>query len=215
MNSASTAWLIATLVVAVADWVVVQRRNAPAEYVLKPLTMLMLAGVVMTLDLEPGATRWWHLAAVLLSMAGDIFLMLPGDKDEFFLGGLTSFLLAHVAYIVGMAELDPHMPWLAVGAVAALAAIGLVGSRIAPAAKRKDVRLFIPVLCYMTVIGVMATVAIGTAIPFGVIGALLFCSSDSVLGWGRFIKEYPWTRMVIITTYHLGQIGLVLALAAR
>ncbi len=210
----TTAWIFValTLAVAILDWAAVYSANAKAEYLLKPLTMVMLAGVVLTLDLGEGADRWWHLAAVLLSMVGDIFLMLPGDRDEYFLGGLFSFLLAHIAYIVGMSELGISSPAVLVGVALAVAAVGGIGSKIAPAAKRKDKRLFVPVIAYMCVIGTMLASSIGTGVPIGIVGAVLFCLSDSAIGWSRFVNEFAHHRMVIITTYHLGQLGLVLAL---
>ncbi|NIW49240.1 MAG: lysoplasmalogenase, partial [Gammaproteobacteria bacterium] len=40
----------------------------------------------------------YFLIGLALSLAGDIFLMLP---DEKFIAGLVSFLLAHLAYILG------------------------------------------------------------------------------------------------------------------
>ena len=43
--------------------------------------------------------RAWFVAALVLSLVGDVFLMLPQDLFVF---GLGSFLLGHIAYIVGM-----------------------------------------------------------------------------------------------------------------
>jgi hypothetical protein len=36
--------------------------------------------------------------------------------------------------------------------------------------------------------------------------------SDACIGWSKFVKEFAGYRMAIITTYHLGQIGLLLGL---
>ena len=43
--------------------------------------------------------RAWFVAALVLSLAGDVFLMLPKDLFVF---GLGAFLLGHLAYIVGL-----------------------------------------------------------------------------------------------------------------
>jgi uncharacterized membrane protein YhhN len=40
--------------------------------------------------------RLWLLAALVGSLAGDVFLLFPG----YFVPGLVAFLLAHVAYLV-------------------------------------------------------------------------------------------------------------------
>jgi hypothetical protein len=34
-----------------------------------------------------------------------------------------------------------------------------------------------------------------------------------VIGWTRFLRDFPHSRVVVMVTYHLGQVGLVLALA--
>ena len=52
----------------------------------------------------------------------------------------------------------------------------------------------------------------GTGRITAIIGALLFAASDSVLGWTRFVSDFPRSRVVVMVTYHLAQFGLVLAL---
>jgi hypothetical protein len=44
------------------------------------------------------------------------------------------------------------------------------------------------------------------------VGAGLFYVSDALIAWNRFIEARPWGDLAIIVTYHLGQIGLALAL---
>lgn len=212
MPTLAWVFLALTLLVAALDWAAVAAQYKPAEYLFKPLTMVMLAGLALTLDLDPGVNRSWHLAAIGLSMVGDIFLMLPGDREEYFLGGLASFLLAHVAYIIGMAEIGVSSPLIWIGVALAMLAVGGVGSRIAPAAKRRDKRLFVPVIAYMCVIGTMLAMAVGTGLALAIAGAMLFALSDSVIGWSRFVRDFDGSSMLIITTYHLGQLGLILAL---
>ena len=58
----------------------------------------------------------------------------------------------------------------------------------------------------------MVASAIGTENPFAIVGALLFYSSDALIAWNTFVKSYPWGRVTIMVTYHLGQIGLVLSM---
>ena len=50
--------------------------------------------------------------------------------------------------------------------------------------------------------------------PVAIAGAVLFYASDGILGWNKFVQPVPHGRVAIMTTYHLGQIGLVLALAS-
>ena len=70
------------------------------------------------------------------------------------------------------------------------------------------------------VLATVAAVVLGETLDIvpihlgAIAGALLFYLSDACIGWSRFVGDFPQSRMAIITTYHLGQIGLVLGLAA-
>ena len=102
MTAVAGALLALTLLIALADWVAVAVDRRPLEYVLKPATMVALGAVVLALDLPGGQLRWWYLAAIILSLAGDVFLMLPEsamDPELSFVAGLGSFLVAHVLYV--------------------------------------------------------------------------------------------------------------------
>ena len=44
------------------------------------------------------------------------------------------------------------------------------------------------------------------------LGALLFVTSDGLIGYSRFVRVPSWAPVAIIVTYHLGQAGLVLSL---
>ena len=216
MTAVAGALLALTLLIALADWVAVAVDRRPLEYVLKPATMVAVGAVVLALDLPGGQLRWWYLAAIILSLAGDVFLMLPEsamDPELSFVAGLGSFLVAHVLYVVGMVLLGVSGGWLVIGTVAAVLVIVTVGRRVIAGARATDRRLFAPVMAYVVVIAVMIATSFGTGIIVGIVGALLFGFSDSVIGWTRFLRDFPHSRVVVMVTYHLGQVGLVLALA--
>ena len=216
MTAVAGALLALTLLIALADWVAVAVDRRPLAYVLKPATMVALGAVVLALDLPGGQLRWWYLAAIILSLAGDVFLMLPEsamDPELSFVAGLGSFLVAHVLYVVGMVLLGVSGGWLVIGTVAAVLVIVTVGRRVIAGARATDRRLFAPVMAYVVVIAVMIATSFGTGIIVGIVGALLFGFSDSVIGWTRFLRDFPHSRVVVMVTYHLGQVGLVLALA--
>ncbi|MBP6133812.1 lysoplasmalogenase [Candidatus Microthrix sp.] len=216
MTGAAWGLLCLTLLIALADWVAVAADRRPAEYALKPATMVALGAVVLALDLPDGQLRWWYLAAIVASLAGDVFLMLPEtamDPEPAFVAGLGSFLVAHLLYVIGMIILGVSGGALAVGAAVALVVIATVGRRVVIGAKATDRRLFAPVMAYVAVIAVMIATSFGTGIVVGIVGALLFGLSDSVIGWTRFLRDFPHSRVLVMVTYHLGQVGLVLALA--
>ena len=62
---------------------------------------MLLIGCALALDPDDDAVRTWFVAALVLCLIGDVFLMLPQDLFVF---GLASFLLGHLAYIVGHAR---------------------------------------------------------------------------------------------------------------
>ena len=210
MTSAAFLWLCLAVVVAAADWAAVHVDARKVEYLCKPLTMVLLIGAAVALDPADDAVRWWFVAGLALSLAGDVFLMLPRDL---FVPGLSSFLLAHIAYVVGMhvagVTVLPFMVGLAVVAVA----MATLGRRIVGAVRAGDEPVLAgPVVAYMVVISAMVASAIGVGTPVLIAGAVLFYASDALIAWNRFVGPTPHPRVSIMTTYHLGQVGLVLAL---
>jgi len=206
VTAAAIAFLAAAAVSAAVDWwsVAAGRRNV--EYIAKPATLALLIGAAATVDAVDPTQRFWFIAALALSLVGDIALMLPSDR---FVAGLSAFLLAHIAYSVGMVARGLHGLALAIGLVLAAVAVVSLGRRIAGAAPRA---LKGPVAAYILVISGMVALAIGTGEPWIIVGALLFYTSDALIGWTRFVDDVPHDRVGVMVTYHLGQAGLVLGL---
>ncbi|CAB4951422.1 unannotated protein [freshwater metagenome] len=176
---------------------------------LKPLVMVLLIAVAVTLDPSSDFARVMLVIGLASSMVGDIALMLPADR---FLAGLGAFFVAHIFYVVGLVALGVSFGGLLFGAVAMALLALVVGRRIVSGAASVDKALTGPVCAYIGVISLMVASAIGTGRFFAIVGALLFATSDSLLGWTRFVSEVPRSRIIVMVTYHLGQVGLVLAL---
>jgi uncharacterized membrane protein YhhN len=176
----------------------------------KPLTMVALIAVAVTLDPSDQLVRAWFVTALVCSLAGDVFLL---DGENGFAAGLGSFLLAHLAYTFGFVALDE---WSSAGflvGVLMMAVLGAaVGVRIVLAAHRKRRTLGPAVAAYLVVISLMFCAAMATGSTWAILGAALFVASDSVLGWRQFVAEAPWMPVTIMVTYHLGQFGLVASL---
>ena len=68
------------------------------------------------------------------------------------------------------------------------------------------------VTAYMLVIGAMVVTAWGTARGLVALGASVFMVSDAVLAHARFVRPWAPSRIVVMTTYHLGQALIVLGL---
>lgn len=205
-----TALLIAAIVFASADWVAVARRLDRLEYVAKPAALAALIGVAVTLHPHIEARRWAFVVALVFSLFGDVFLMLPRDA---FVPGLASFFVAHVAYIVGLRIGANDFRPLAWSAVPVVIAATLIGSRVIAAIRKEQPELQTPVSAYIGIIAVMVTAALATGEPFVAMGAVLFMASDSLIAWNRFVQPKPWAPVTIMVTYHLAQALLVLSLA--
>lgn len=209
MTAVAFVLLSLTAVVAVCDWLAVSNGQRLAEYVLKPLVMVALIAVALTIDPSSDFARAMLVIGLLLSLVGDVCLMVPTDL---FVAGLAAFLVAHVFYVIALIALGVSIGPLIFGiALMGLVAV-VIGRRIVQGAASNDAALAGPVAAYIAVISVMVASAIGTGRFFAIVGALLFGLSDSVLGWTRFIADLPRGRVIVMVTYHLGQIGLVLAL---
>jgi uncharacterized membrane protein YhhN len=204
---------------AVSDWVAVWfdgPRARRVERVAKPcvLALLLLAALAWPMaEGSPLLVRALLVLALAASLTGDILLLPPGRL----LPGLGAFVLGHVAYTLAFAQLDGSAPWLLAGIAAAVAVTLLAGRRLVAAARSHGMAG--PVAAYLAVISAMAIAATRTGIPAAVLGAWLFVASDAMLGWGQFVvprgpdgRAPRPLRMGVITTYHVGQLLLVLAL---
>jgi uncharacterized membrane protein YhhN len=209
VTAAAGVLLAITLASAAIDWVAVHHGHRPVEYVFKPLTLVVLTATALALDPADPTVRAWFVAGLVLSLAGDVLLMLPGDH---FVPGLGAFLLAHVAYVVGLAAAGLDPLGVLAGLLVVGAAFGLVGTRLVGALRATRSELAGPVTAYMAVISAMVVCAFGTGDGVAIAGAVLFYASDALIGWGRFVRPVDWGRLAVMVTYHLGQVLLVLSL---
>jgi uncharacterized membrane protein YhhN len=184
-------------------------RRHRAFFVLKPLTTLFILGIAATAR-DPVSPLYRELicGALVLSSLGDICLMFPGDR--WFIGGLSSFLLAHLlfvgAFVQGLpAFAVPWPAWLVIPYGAALL------SYLLPRAGA----LKVPVLIYCAAIFAMVITAAARYAAIAdaramcaLIGAVLFVLSDSSLAVRQFRGPYPGAQPLILSTYWLA-IGFI------
>ncbi|MGH8976930.1 MAG: lysoplasmalogenase [Acidimicrobiia bacterium] len=210
MNTAATIALITTSGFAVGDWWSAARRDRRVEYVCKPATMVALIVFAIALDPATGADdrRAWFVAALVFSLAGDVFLMLPRDA---FIAGLSAFLVAHVCYIAGFWTDPPGVSAAIVATVVVIVAIAPIAHRILRALGDAP-QLRAPVSLYMVVIAAMVASAIASGNVVAAGGAVLFAASDSLIAWDRFVVPVRGAGVIIMVTYHLGQALLTLSL---
>ncbi|HVL80033.1 MAG TPA: lysoplasmalogenase [Actinomycetota bacterium] len=209
MTEASWILLAAAAACAGLDWIAVARRDERLEYVFKPLALVALVGVAATLEPVHADQRRWFVVALLLSLGGDVFLMLP-DR---FLPGLAAFLGAHLAYVAGLLPHTGSFPQAWSGALGVAAIAAFMTWLVLPGVRARSRTLVLPVVGYVVVISLMVASAGATLNPVAAAGALAFFASDGLIAYTRFVHPQPWAPVTIMVTYHLGQALLVLSLA--
>jgi uncharacterized membrane protein YhhN len=210
------------LCIAGLDWIALARKNKPLEYIAKPgALILLIIWFWQTTRFENG-TVWFGLG-LIFSLAGDIFLMLPREQ---FIPGLISFLLGHLAYLVGFNQQLPPLEFASLILAAFVTATGYFIYRAIYAGLRSKgkTRLAFPVLLYSIVISLMLISALLTLVRpdetwqpgpslLVSLGAFLFFLSDTLLAWNKFVEALPGGRTLVHITYHLGQYTMMLGVA--
>ena len=214
--------LLVVLLSAMLDWYAVYRQWKKAEFILKPLTMALLFFWLFFSTGMQGIALWFGIG-IALSLAGDIFLMLPKEQ---FIAGLAAFLLAHIAYIIGFNQTALPLNGLGLLFALILAVLAVwLYRRIAEGLTRQGKEsLKMPVLAYTAVISVMVLSALLTllrpdwgthAAVMASLGAALFMLSDAILAWNKFVEAIPHGRVMNMMAYHLGQIVLMIGIVSR
>lgn len=207
MNVLSVLLLSAAALAALGNWVSVARGLPVGIYVCKPLTLVLMIGAALALDPVSSPARTWFVIALVLSLAGDVFLMLPADA---FVPGLASFLLAHLAFVVGLNQ-ESDGRWFLAIPVVAIAAV--LGTRLVRGIRSRGHRELIgPVVAYVLTILAMVSSAVASGNALGAVGALFFMTSDALIGEDRFVRTRAWQPVAIIVTYHIAQALLVVSL---
>lgn len=181
-------------------------------YIFKPLTTLLILVLAVYRGISYGFDKSVVLivAGLALSMLGDVFLMLPGDR---FIPGLLSFLTAHLCYIAAFTSERGFGFTIPLMLACALVGVALLRLLWPGLREMKG-----PVIGYIVVILTMAWqaweryLAIGglPALSAG-IGALAFTGSDFVLAWQRFRKHFDSARLVVMITYYTAQLLIALS----
>ena len=198
---------------AVIDWLGVVHARRGLRWVGKPATILLLMGVALTLRPVSDVQRNLFVAALFLSLFGDVYLLLTGEK--WFRAGLAAFLAAHLAYGAGFLEAGVKVGLLAISTPAVALVSIVAGSQVIRSVRRAagTKGAVVPVALYLLAISTMVALAGAGGRPVAIAGALLFYLSDGLIGWSRFVRPLPWAPLPIIVTYHLAQAALVVSLA--
>jgi uncharacterized membrane protein YhhN len=215
--------ILLLFLIAAIDWVAVAKGWKKIEYIAKPATMLILFGLLALVGGFGSLPLTCFALGILFSLAGDVFLMFSYARfsDRWFIPGLIAFILAHIAYIIGLNSPLPNVSpiWsLGMAVILALTAARILKRIIAGVQQKGLRRLVLPVRMYGMVITLMVLSALLTlsspewkvsASVLVALGAVLFYFSDILLAWNKFIIPIKYGRLANMILYHLGQFALV------
>jgi len=185
--------------------------DAGWQFIFKPLTTLMIIAHAWPRGAGESRQRGLIRLGLVLSLAGDVFLLWPRQG---FLPGLIAFLLAHLAYIGAFCVPVRFAAKPIVFAGYALLAV-LILSQLWPGV---PTALRLPVVAYVVCLATMAAQAAawwrsraGTSATdarlarTAALGGLLFMASDSLLAINKFAAPLPLSSLWILLTYWLAQ----------
>jgi len=178
--------------------------NRMVHYIFKPITMLIIIGGGVMTGISDTPFGYWILFGLVISIVGDIFMMLPSDK---FVQGLSAFLVTHLAYIVAFCYLYD-------GGLTLFWCVGVVAFSVIfytmlwP--QLGELKLAVGV--YISVISVMVWLAgelyLQQSNPTNLLllsGAIIFALSDATIAWNRFKTPFKWAQLQILLTYFVAQ----------
>ncbi len=205
-----TAVCVACLVGLVVAERIGSRRG---RYVTKPAASAAFILAALTLSATGTSYGTWIVVGLVLGAGGDVALMFEGEKA--FLAGLGTFLLGHVAYVVAFAAVTPYQAWATPLALVPLAGAAAVTCWLWPHLGS----MRIPVLCYVTVITLMAIGALSAQTDARALldstharlltaGALLFFASDVFVAREKFVAGGWINRAWGLPAYYGGQLLL-------
>ncbi|PLX12815.1 MAG: hypothetical protein C0598_05150 [Marinilabiliales bacterium] len=189
--------IISGLIYIVSEYV----RAPKIKYFFKPLTTVLVI-ILAFQQVNDWNNTYAYLVIIglLFSLIGDVFLMLPKDK---FLHGLTTFLIAHLFFIVAI-----FTGLNSVNELVALIPIGLYTLlflwKVLPKAKENKLAVIIYSLILMVFFwqASLYFYYFATLAALNVfLGALFFVISDSLLAYSRFVKQSVYSVALIHISY--------------
>ncbi|MBW1875173.1 MAG: lysoplasmalogenase [Deltaproteobacteria bacterium] len=136
------------------------------------------------------------------------------EAKQYFIAGLVSFLLGHVAYVVAFSSLPISVPPALMAAVAMAAIMAMMARWVFPHAP--DMR--VPIGIYMLVIAAMCVVAVGAGAagaPWMIpVGAVMFTASDIAVVRDRFVAPGFVNRLWGLPLYYAAQLIIAWSIMA-
>ena len=136
MNGPALAAFALAAIASAGDLTSILRRDRRLEFATKPAVMVLLIVAALLLRPTSQGERALFVVALVLGLAGDVFLMVP---DRFLIPGIAAFLLGHLGYVVGFRFAGFNVAGLIIGLTIAAVTAGLLLRRILGALEQEGV----------------------------------------------------------------------------
>ncbi len=151
---------------------------------------------------------------LLFSLLGDILLLFDAGSPFYFIGGLLSFLLAHLMYLScfwkrALFQIKRTFLFGSLLAMYALTVLYFILPNVGDLLPY--IIVYMTVLLLLVLIGFLRKSHANTAsYRLFLYGALCFMVSDSLLALNKFYEPFEWASPAIMLTYALAQLLIVL-----
>jgi len=207
-----TIWITLFLLVLLVNLIAVYSNSESLQFIVKPLLMPLLAiYLLLRTNTANSNLKGWIFLALFFSWAGDIFLLFEERGSNFFLFGLSAFLVAQVFYIVFFHNI--RMREYIRGNALLLLLVIVYYSVLINVLSPYLGNMKLPVRIYGVVLSFMLMLALHTmlgknkkAALWMTMGAILFVVSDSLLAFNKFFSAFNNAGVVTMLTYGLAQL---------
>lgn len=193
------------------------------DVVFKPLIVISLFVYLVSQKGHQIKAATFAMAGLLFSLVGDVLLIFQSEQPLFFMGGLISFLLAHVSYIVYYQKSTDTLLKKALPNKKLFFALMLVYGLVFYSFLYGSLgALKVPVFVYTAALVSMNVFALNrfgrvndNSFKLILIGAMCFTLSDSLLAVNKFMMPLPLAGVWIIASYAAAQYFITMGFLSR
>lgn len=183
-------------------------------FISKPFLITTLVIVYLVSVKKP---NFWFVSALFFSFWGDVLLLF---KEQFFVFGLASFLVAHLLYIKITTRFIKKVNFKKIALVSLPFLIFLISFLYLLGDDLGGMKY--PVIIYGIVISTFGSVALlnyiqekSTSNLWLFLGAIIFITSDSLIAINRFYAPKEIYQLLIMLTYIVAQYLICKAIIAK
>lgn len=208
-------WIITYAVILVVHLAGIYLNKEPLQVVTKPLLVIILITYfLLQTRIWNDVLKKWVLAALFFSWLGDVLLLFQEKADIYFLLGLSSFLAAHIFYIIFFHNIRLReyikSSWLLLVIVVVYYAVLITLLSPYLGTMKLPVRIYGIFISFMFLLAMhMLFIKNKIAGRLMMTGALFFILSDSILAINKFYHAVEMAGILIMLTYGAAQFLII------